>query len=125
MAKRIFLVDDSNTIVMSLSNILKKEGFAVGTAPDGQAALEKLKSLSQKPDLIITDINMPRMNGLELIKAAKALPGYRFVPILVLTTESQQARREEAKAAGATGWLVKPVQGTELINVIKQVVPGA
>lgn len=125
MAKRIFLVDDSNTIVMSLSSILKKEGFAVGTAPDGQAALEKLKSLSQKPDLIITDINMPRMNGLELIKAAKALPGYRFVPILVLTTESQQARREEAKAAGATGWLVKPVQGTELINVIKQVVPGA
>ena len=125
MAKRIFLVDDSNTIVMSLSNILKKEGFAVGTAPDGQAALEKLKSLSQKPDLIITDINMPRMNGLELIKAAKALPGYRFVPILVLTTESQQARRDEAKAAGATGWLVKPVQGSELINVIKQVVPGA
>lgn len=125
MAKRIFLVDDSNTIVMSLSSILKKEGFAVGTAPDGQAALEKLKSLSQKPDLIITDINMPRMNGLELIKATKALPGYRFVPILVLTTESQQARREEAKAAGATGWLVKPVQGTELINVIKQVVPGA
>lgn len=125
MAKRIFLVDDSNTIVMSLSNILKKEGFAVGTAPDGQAALEKLQGLSQKPDLIITDINMPRMNGLELIKAAKALPGYRFVPILVLTTESQQARRAEAKAAGATGWLVKPVQGSELINVIKQVVPGA
>ncbi|WP_404375811.1 response regulator [Vreelandella aquamarina] len=125
MTKRIFLVDDSNTILMSLSSILKQAGYMVGTAPDGQAALEKLKSLSQKPDLIITDINMPNMNGLELIQAAKALPGYRFVPILVLTTESQQARRDEAKKAGATGWLVKPVQGTELINVIKQVVPGA
>ncbi|MYL25109.1 response regulator [Vreelandella massiliensis] len=125
MAKRIFLVDDSSTILMSLSNILKQAGYAVGTAPDGEAALEKLKGLSQKPDLIITDINMPKMNGLELIQAAKALPGYRFVPILVLTTESQQARREEAKKAGATGWLVKPVQGTELINVVKQVVPGA
>lgn len=125
MAKRIFLVDDSSTIIMSLSNILKQAGYAVGSASDGEAALEKLKGLSQKPDLIITDINMPKMNGLELIKAAKALPGYRFVPILVLTTESQQARRDEAKKAGATGWLVKPVQGTELVSVIKQVVPGA
>ncbi|MGM0834191.1 MAG: response regulator [Pseudomonadota bacterium] len=125
MAKRIFLVDDSSTIIMSLSNILKQAGYAVGSASDGEAALEKLKGLSQKPDLIITDINMPKMNGLELIKAVKALPGYRFVPILVLTTESQQARRDEAKKAGATGWLVKPVQGTELVNVIKQVVPGA
>jgi two-component system chemotaxis response regulator CheY len=75
--------------------------------------------------LIITDINMPRMNGIELISAARKLPGFRFLPILVLTTVSQQAMRDKAKAEGATGWLVKPVASQDLLNVIKQVLPGA
>jgi two-component system chemotaxis response regulator CheY len=73
--------------------------------------------------LIITDINMPNMNGIEFIKKARTI--LRFTPILALTTESQQGKRDEAKQSGATGWLVKPVGGQDLIKVIKQVVPGA
>jgi two-component system chemotaxis response regulator CheY len=68
---------------------------------------------------------MPNMGGIELIKKARALPGFRFLPILTLTTESQQSRRDEGKQAGATGWLVKPVGGADLLKVIKQVLPGA
>ena len=84
----------------------------------------KLKA-GLKPDLIITDINMPNMGGLELIKNVRALPGFRFTPILTLTTESQAAKRDEGKKLGATGWLVKPVAGPDLVKVIKQVLPGA
>jgi two-component system chemotaxis response regulator CheY len=99
-------------------------GFSVETANDGVQALGKLKSGS-KPDLIITDVNMPNMDGLELIRNVKLLPGFRFTPILTLTTESQTAKRDEAKKLGATGWLVKPVSGPDLVKVIKQVLPGA
>jgi len=77
-----------------------------------------------KPDLIITDINMPKMGGLELIKNVRKLPGLRFVPILALTTESAQEKRDEARKNGATGWIVKPVKGAELLGVIKKVLPG-
>jgi two-component system chemotaxis response regulator CheY len=94
------------------------------SATDGLIALSKLHA-GAKPDLIITDINMPNMGGIEFIGKARALPGYRFLPILVLTTESQQASRDQAKKLGATGWLVKPVGGADLIKVIKQVLPGA
>ncbi len=124
MAKTILIVDDSATMLMSVKTSLEVNGFKVETAEDGVKALSKLKT-GNKPDLIITDINMPNMNGIELIKNARALPGFRFTPILVLTTESQQAKRDEAKKLGATGWLVKPVGGTDLLNVIKQVLPGA
>ncbi|MBK1679765.1 response regulator [Rhodocyclus tenuis] len=124
MAKTIMIVDDSATMLMSVKATLEMNGFKVETAADGEAALSKLKT-GFKPDLIITDINMPRMGGLELIKNVKALPGFRFVPILTLTTESQAAKRDEGKRLGATGWLVKPVSGADLIKVIKQVVPGA
>jgi two-component system chemotaxis response regulator CheY len=122
--KTIVVIDDSATIQMSLKGILDKGDFAVQTANDGQEALDKFTS-GLKPDLIITDINMPRMNGIELISAARKLPGFRFLPILVLTTVSQQAMRDKAKAEGATGWLVKPVASKDLLNVIKQVLPGA
>ena len=124
MAKTIFIVDDSATMVMSVKTTLEMNGFKVETAADGMAALDKLKS-GVKPDLIITDINMPRMGGLEFIKNVKALPGFRFTPILTLTTESQSAVRDEGKKLGATGWLVKPVSGPDLVKVIKQVLPGA
>ncbi len=124
MAKTIFIIDDSATMLMSVQANLKLSGFAVETASDGVQAVGKLKA-GLKPDLIITDINMPNMNGLEFIKNARALPGLRFVPILALTTESQQSMRDEAKRLGATGWLVKPVAGADLVRVIKQVVPGA
>ncbi|NEX16483.1 MAG: two-component system sensor histidine kinase/response regulator [Halochromatium sp.] len=124
MPKTILVVDDSATMIMSLKASLEMAGFQVHTASDGVKALETLKG-GLKPDLIITDINMPNMGGLELIKNARSLPGMRFMPILALTTESQQAKRDEAKKLGATGWLVKPVGGQDLVKVIKQVLPGA
>jgi two-component system chemotaxis response regulator CheY len=124
MAKKILVVDDSATMVMSVKTTLEMNGFEVETAGDGLEALDKLKAGS-KPDLIITDVNMPNMGGLEFIKNARALQGFSFTPILTLTTESEAAKRDEAKKLGATGWLVKPVAGPELIKVIKQVLPGA
>ncbi len=124
MAKKILIVDDSMTMTMSVRSTLQMNGFQVETASDGVQALIKLKG-GLKPDLIITDINMPNMGGLELIKNIKALPGLRFTPILTLTTESDPAKRDEGKRLGATGWLVKPVSGADLVKVVKQVVPGA
>lgn len=120
--KTVFLVDDSTTMLMSLKGTLEISGFKVDTAGDGQQAVNKLKA-GLKPDLIITDINMPHMDGIDFIREARKL--LRFTPILALTTESQQVKRDEAKKIGATGWLVKPVGGTELISVIRQVLPGA
>lgn len=124
MPKTILIVDDSSTMLMSLKNSLEISGFAVLAAADGALALAKLQS-GAKPDLIITDINMPNMDGLEFIGKARGLAGFRFTPILALTTESQQAKREEAKRLGATGWLLKPVSGADLSKIIKQVLPGA
>ena len=121
--KHIFLVDDSATMLMSLEGILKKSGFEVSKASGGQQALAQLGQ--KKPDLLITDLNMPGMDGITLIAEVRKLPGMRFMPILMLTTESQQSKRQEAKSAGATGWLVKPVKPDELLAVIKKVVPGA
>lgn len=120
--KSVLLVDDSATMLMSLRGTLEISGFKVDTAPDGEAALGKLKG-GMKPDLIITDINMPKLDGIGLIREARKL--LRFTPILALTTESQQAKRDEAKKLGATGWLVKPIGGNDLVKVIKQVLPGA
>ena len=111
-------------MLLSVKTTLEMNGFRVETANDGVKALDKLKG-GMKPDLIITDINMPNMGGVDLIRNTRALPGLRFLPILTLTTESQAAKREEGRKAGATGWLVKPVQGPDLIRVIKQVLPGA
>ena len=124
MAMTILVVDDSVTMVMSLKTTLAMNGFLVETANNGQAALDKLKS-GIKPNLILTDINMPVMGGMELIGKVRALPGFRFIPILTLTTESEAAKRDEGKRLGATGWLVKPVSGNDLVRVIKKVLPGA
>ena len=124
MTKTIMIVDDAATMIMSVRNILEIAGFKVEAAEDGVKAMTKLKG-GIKPDMIITDINMPNMGGLELIKNVRALPGFRFTPILTLTTESQAEKREEGKKMGATGWLVKPVTGADLLKIIKQVLPGA
>lgn len=120
MSKRIFLVDDSATILLSISNILTKAGFETEKAANAEEALRKFQS-GVKVDLLITDLNMPGMNGIELIKEVRKLPNYRFMPILFLTTESQQSKRAEAKAAGASGWLVKPATAESLLNTIKLV----
>ena len=119
--KTIFLVDDSATILLSISSILAKAGYATEKAANAEEALRKLQG-GLKIDLLITDLNMPGMNGIELIKEVRKLPAYKFVPILFLTTESQQSRKMEAKAAGASGWIVKPATADELLNTIKLVV---
>ena len=124
MAMKILIVDDSMTMLLSLKNGLSMHGFEVDTASNGKEALEKLKN-GLKPNLIITDINMPEMGGLELIGKIRALSGFRFTPILTLTTESEASKRDEGKRQGATGWLVKPISGSDLIAVIKKVLPGA
>ncbi|MGA2047060.1 MAG: response regulator [Terracidiphilus sp.] len=124
MAMTILVVDDSVTMVLSLKTALTMNGFQVETAHHGQAALDKLQS-GLKPNLILTDINMPVMGGMELIGKVRALPGFRFIPILTLTTESEGSKRDEGKRLGATGWLVKPVAGDDLVRVIKKVLPGA
>jgi two-component system chemotaxis response regulator CheY len=124
MAMTILVVDDSTTMLMSLKTTLTMNGFHVETASDGVNALERLNA-GIKPNLILTDVNMPRMGGLELIGKVRAMAGLRFVPILTLTTESEVGKRDEGKRVGATGWLVKPVSGNDLVKVIKKVLPGA
>ena len=121
MAKTIFLVDDSATILLSVSSILGKAGFAVEKASNAEEALKKFKA-GVTVDLLITDLNMPGMNGIDFIKEVRKLPSYKFMPILFLTPESQQAKRVEAKAAGASGWLVKPATADELLGTIRLVV---
>jgi len=124
MAKTILIVDDAATMLMSLKSSLSLGGYQVETASNGQQALDKLKG-GLKPALILTDINMPVMGGLEMIGKVRALPGCRFFPILTLTTEGQAAKRDEGRRLGATGWLVKPISGGDLLKVIKQLLPGA
>jgi two-component system chemotaxis response regulator CheY len=122
MNKLILIVDDSTTIIMSLKNNLEIAGYQVETATNGQEAFDKLQN-GIKPNLIITDVNMPIMNGLEFLKKARTLASCKFTPILLLTTETSQERKTEAKSLGATGWLVKPCSGTDLINIVKKLLP--
>ena len=117
----IMLVDDSATILLSISSILSKAGYTVEKAANAELALQKFNA-GAKINLLITDLNMPGMNGIELIKEVRKLPAYKFMPILFLTTESQQSKKMEAKAAGASGWIVKPATADELLNTIKLVI---
>ena len=124
MGKKILIVDDSATILMSRRGMLERAGHAVSDAASGEAAVTVLQG-GLRPDLVITDFHMGAMNGIDLVREVRKMANLRFIPVLMVTTESQQAKRMEAKAAGATGWLVKPVQPEALLQVIKQVVPGA
>lgn len=124
MSKTILIVDDSPTMIMSLRTTLEMNGFTVAAATDGVQGLAALQA-GLRPHLIITDINMPNMGGLDFIRNARALPACRFTPILTLTTESDQAKRDESRRLGATGWLVKPLSGADLLGVIRQVLPVA
>lgn len=123
MAKTIALVDDSKTLLASVGTILAGAGFVTKTFEDPTRALAELAGFSA--DLVITDLNMPNLDGIQLIRELRKLPGYKYTPILLLTTESQAEKRASAKAAGATGWLVKPVKAQDLLAVIRKVVPGA
>jgi two-component system chemotaxis response regulator CheY len=119
MAKNIITVDDSASVRQMVSFTLKGAGYGVVEAGDGKEALAKLTG--NKVDMVITDLNMPNMNGIELIKALRANPLYKFVPIVLLTTESQDAKKQEGRAAGATGWIVKPFKPDQLLSVVKKV----
>ena len=119
MAQKIMVVDDSNAIRQSVSFILKENGFETMEACDGQDGLNKLKD--QAVDLIITDVNMPNMDGITMVRELRATDTHKFTPILVLTTESQASIMQDGKSAGATGWIVKPFSNDKLIATIKKV----
>ncbi|MFB9887570.1 response regulator [Balneatrix alpica] len=115
----ILAVDDSASMRQMVAFTLKGAGYKVTDAVDGMDALSKAKT--QKFDLVLTDINMPNMDGITLVKELRALPNYKFTPILVLTTESTDDKKMSGKAAGATGWLVKPFNPDKLLATIKKV----
>ncbi|HEY8194711.1 MAG TPA: response regulator [Hyphomicrobium sp.] len=119
MTQTILTVDDSRTMRDMLRMALAEAGFNVLQAVDGVDGLEVLQTSS--PDVIVTDINMPKMDGFGLIEAVRKDSRYRKVPILVLTTESDSAKKMRAKEAGATGWIVKPFEPTKLIAAIRRV----
>jgi two-component system chemotaxis response regulator CheY len=120
MAKTILAVDDSGSLRQMVSFSLKAAGYDVIEAVDGQDGLDKAKK--QTVDLVLTDQNMPRMDGLSLIKALRAMTSYQCVPILMLTTESGDDMKAQGKAAGANGWLVKPFDPQRLTEVVKKVI---
>jgi two-component system chemotaxis response regulator CheY len=120
MAKTVLAVDDSASIRQMVSFTLKGAGYQVVEAVDGEDGLAKAKS--NPVNLVLTDQNMPKMDGLTLIKSLRALPQYKVAPILVLTTEAGDAMKAAGKAAGATGWLVKPFDPPKLLDVVKKVI---
>lgn len=118
MSKTILIVDDSASLRQVVKMALEGAGYSVLEAGDGQAALALLDG--RKIGMVVCDVNMPRMNGIEFVKAAKALPAYRFLPILMLTTEGQESKKEEGKAAGAKAWMLKPFSPTTLLNAVSK-----
>lgn len=118
--KKILAVDDSASMRQMVSFTLKKAGFDVTEAKDGQEALDIAKN--SEFDVVISDVNMPVMDGITLVKSLRGLPQFKFTPILMLTTESGTDKKTEGKAAGATGWIVKPFNPEQLLAVIKKVI---
>ena len=121
MSKSVLVVDDSMTMRQMVGFTLKQAGFTVIEACDGQDAMEKLPGCTV--DLVITDLNMPRLDGIGFIRALRQQPQGRHIPVLMLTTESQDARKKEGRAAGATGWIVKPFHPDRLLQVVEKVLP--
>jgi len=115
----VLAVDDSASMRQMVAFTLKGAGYTVVEAVDGVDALNKAKM--QKFDCVVTDVNMPNMDGITLIKELRALPNYKFVPMLMLTTESGMDKKQQGKAAGATGWIVKPFNPDQLLKTIKKV----
>jgi two-component system chemotaxis response regulator CheY len=119
MGKKILTVDDSASMRQMVSFTLKGAGYDVVEAVDGKDALGKVQGADI--GMIITDLNMPNMDGIELIRAVRGMPGLKFIPIVLLTTESQDSKKKEGKEAGATGWIVKPFKPEQLVAVVKKV----
>ena len=116
---QILIVDDSASMRNMVSATLQSAGHQVTDADDGQNAFNKAKTASF--DAVITDLNMPVMNGIELIKNLRSLPNYKYTPMLLLTTESAADKKAEGKQAGATGWLVKPFNPEKLLSTVDRV----
>jgi two-component system chemotaxis response regulator CheY len=119
MTKMILTAEDSPSVRQAISLTLMGAGYTVLEAADGQDALRKASET--KIDMLLTDINMPVMDGIELIKHIRAVHDYRFIPIITLTTESQIDKKDEGRKAGATGWIVKPFKPEKLLEVIRKV----
>jgi two-component system, chemotaxis family, chemotaxis protein CheY len=121
VTKLILTVDDSASMRMLLKTSLTSQGFRIESANDGQHGLERMHEV--KPDLLITDINMPKMDGFELIEAVRQVPEFKGVPILVLSTEFSDEKKARARSAGATGWITKPFEAVKLGAAIRRVCP--
>jgi two-component system chemotaxis response regulator CheY len=119
MAKVIMTADDSASVRQMVSFTLKQAGYNVVEAIDGKDAITKIKA--SPVDMLVTDLNMPNLDGIELIKQVRAIPACKFIPIIMLTTESQEGKKNDGKAAGATGWIVKPFKPEQLLAVVKKV----
>lgn len=120
MAKTIMVVDDSASLRQVVSIALKGAGFDVIEGCDGKDALSKITG--QKIHLIISDVNMPNMDGIAFVKEVKKLPNYKFTPIIMLTTESQEAKKQEGQAAGAKAWVVKPFQPAQMLAAVSKLI---
>ena len=118
MKKTIMTVDDSASVRQMVAFTLRNAGYEVIEACDGADALTKLKG---NVHMIVTDLNMPKMDGIELIRNVRKQAAYKFIPIVMLTTESQASKKQEGKSAGATGWIVKPFKPEQLLGVVKKV----
>lgn len=118
--KQVLTVDDSASVRQMVSFTLRRAGFEVAEAADGRLGLEA--AARQKFDLVVTDLNMPNVDGLEMIAGMRRLSGYAFTPILMLTTESQAEKKDAGRKAGATGWIVKPFQADQLVAVVHKLV---
>jgi two-component system chemotaxis response regulator CheY len=122
MVRTIITVDDAATIRRMVSFTLRGAGHEVLEASDGAIALNVLQS--RAVDLVITDVNMPNMNGIELTRRLRALPSFSRTPVLLLTTESDPAKKAEGRAAGATGWIVKPFSQEQLLAIVSKLLPA-
>ncbi|MEJ2230779.1 MAG: response regulator [Nitrospirales bacterium] len=120
MGKTVLVVDDSVSMRQIVSFTLTGAGYQVVEAEDGKEALEKLNG-GAKPNLIITDLNMPNIDGISLIKAVREMAAHKVTPILMLTTESSEDKKKEGKSVGATGWVVKPFNPDQMLITIKKV----
>jgi two-component system chemotaxis response regulator CheY len=120
MAKSILIVDDSASVRQVVSIALKGAGYEVITANDGKDALSKMTG--QRIHLIISDVNMPNMDGITFVAEAKKLPAYKFTPIIMLTTESQDDKKKQAQAAGAKAWVTKPFQPEQMLSAVAKLV---
>ncbi|EPJ88043.1 MULTISPECIES: response regulator [Pseudomonas] len=120
MAKSVLVVDDSSSVRQVVGIALKSAGYDVIEASDGRDALGKLNG--QKVHLIISDVNMPNMDGITFVKEVKKLPNYKFTPIIMLTTESQESKKLEGQAAGARAWVVKPFQPAQMLAAVSKLI---